>query len=44
MLEKAIQIAKDAHKGQVDKGGHDYIGHPLRVMNSMESENEKIVP
>lgn len=43
MLDKAIQIATHAHKGQVDKGGHDYINHPLRVSQSMETEEQKIV-
>ena len=43
MLIKAIEIATKAHKGQVDKGGHDYIGHPLRVMESLDTEEEKIV-
>ena len=31
-LERAIQIAALAHAGQLDKGGHPYILHPLRVM------------
>lgn len=43
MLEKAIKVAKTAHKDQLDKGGHDYIEHPLRVMESMKTEDEKIV-
>lgn len=33
MLNKAIEIATKAHKGQVDKAGQPYIGHTLRVMN-----------
>lgn len=43
MLDKAIALAKKAHDGQVDKGGHPYIGHPIRVMNQCENESEKIV-
>jgi (p)ppGpp synthase/HD superfamily hydrolase len=31
-LERAIQIAAAAHEGQRDKGGREYILHPLRVM------------
>ena len=43
MLDKAIELARVAHKGQVDKGGHPYINHPLRVMNTVETVEEKIV-
>ena len=42
-LEKAIQIAVEAHTGQVDKGGNPYILHPLRVMLSLNTEEERIV-
>ncbi len=31
MLEDAIQMALDAHRGQVDKAGKPYILHPLRI-------------
>lgn len=37
-LEKAIQIAAQAHKGQKDKSGAPYILHPLRMMMRVESE------
>ncbi len=43
MLNQAIEIAHTAHEGQVDKGGQPYIGHPLRVMNNVETVEEKIV-
>ena len=43
MLERAIEIAVEAHKGQLDKGGNPYILHPLRVMMSVDFELEKIV-
>lgn len=42
-LSRAIQIATQAHEGQLDKSGKAYIGHPLRVMEMGTSENEKIV-
>ena len=42
-LEKAIKIAVEAHTGQVDKGGNPYILHPLRVMLSLNSKEERIV-
>ena len=43
LREMATQIAVKAHKGQVDKGGHDYIYHPLRVEAKCNSLEEKIV-
>lgn len=42
-LQRAIEIATQAHKGQFDKAGNDYIGHPLRVMEMGKTEKEKIV-
>ena len=42
-LERAITIATEAHKGQFDKSGKEYIGHPLRVMEMGKTEEEKIV-
>lgn len=42
-LERAIEIAAEAHKGQVDKAGNEYIGHPLRVMEMGKTMEEKIV-
>ena len=41
-LERAIEIAVSAHKGQKDKYGAPYIGHVLRVMNMGITEEEKI--
>lgn len=43
MLNKAIDIATKAHKGQVDKAGQPYISHPLRVMSMGSTDEEKIV-
>ena len=42
-LHRAIEIATEAHRGQLDKSGKDYIGHPLRVMEMGKTEEEKIV-
>lgn len=41
-IEKAIKLALEAHWGQVDKQSQPYILHPLRVMASVDNENEKI--
>ena len=43
MLDKAIELAKKAHAGQIDKAGSPYIGHPLRVMSEGKNDEEKIV-
>lgn len=37
MVSKAYELAVDAHAGQVDKAGENYIGHPLAVTRSMSS-------
>ena len=42
-LERAIQIAVQAHMGQKDKGGEPYILHPLRVMFKMHTNLERMV-
>ena len=42
-LQRAIEIAIEAHKGALDKGGNPYILHPLRLMLQMDSEEEMIV-
>ena len=42
MIEKALQIAIKAHKGQTDVGDKPYILHVLRVMNSVDKDEEKI--
>ena len=43
LLEKAIVLAAKAHSGQLDKAGEPYILHPLRVMLSVSSMEERIV-
>jgi hypothetical protein len=42
-VEKALQIAAQAHEGQKDKEGQPYILHPLRVMKHVEGEAAQIV-
>lgn len=41
-LERAIEIAAQAHAGQVDKADQPYILHPLRVMLRVNSNAERI--
>lgn len=42
-ISKALDIAINAHNGQVDKGGYDYIYHPITVALHCDTENEKVV-
>lgn len=37
-LERAIQIATDAHDGQTRFDGSPYINHPLRVMRTLQNQ------
>ena len=41
-LERAIEIAIAAHAGQLDKAGQPYIFHPIRVMNRVGDDYEKM--
>lgn len=43
MIEKAIEIAMNAHKGQIDKNGQPYILHVMRVGLRGRTEDEKIL-
>lgn len=43
LLERALEIATMAHKGQFDKSGAVYIFHPIRVAERCVKEEEKIV-
>lgn len=41
MLDKAIQLASEAHFGETDKQGKPYILHPLWVMNKVRHLGEE---
>lgn len=43
ILQKSIDIATKAHKGQVDKAGKDYIEHPKEVAARCKGLDTKIV-
>lgn len=43
MLSKAITIATKFHDGQIDKAGHPYILHPLRVMLKLYNDADRQV-
>jgi (p)ppGpp synthase/HD superfamily hydrolase len=40
---KALLMAMEAHKGQVDKAGIDYINHPVWIALQLEEDDEKII-
>ncbi|XKM40355.1 HD domain-containing protein [Rhizobium ruizarguesonis] len=42
-LESAISLAVKLHAGQTDKSGKPYILHPLRVMLSLDGEQDMVV-
>ncbi|MPZ81213.1 MAG: HD domain-containing protein [Actinophytocola sp.] len=41
-LDDAIQLARRAHEGQLDKSGRPYIAHPLRVMGQVRGDHERM--
>ncbi|GAB3436125.1 HD domain-containing protein [Actinophytocola sediminis] len=41
-LDDAIQLARRAHEGQLDKSGRPYIAHTLRVMGSVSGDHERM--
>lgn len=43
LLERAIQIAADAHADQKSKDGSPFILHPLRIMMKMDADDERTV-
>lgn len=43
LYNKALEIATEAHSGQFDKAGEDYIQHPLYVASLVSTEKEKAV-
>jgi (p)ppGpp synthase/HD superfamily hydrolase len=42
LLDEAIVLATDAHRGQVDEAGAAYILHPLRVMLAQGDDVRRI--
>lgn len=42
-LERAIDIAVQAHRGQTRRNGEPYVLHPLRVMTACRTDKARIV-
>ena len=42
LLQKAIDLATEAHKGQTDRAGKPYIGHITRVMRAGQTVEERM--
>ena len=43
LIQMAYELAKKAHQGQVDQGGHPYILHLIAVSNLVNTVEEKVV-
>ena len=43
LTKKALEIAREAHRCQVDKAGQPYIEHPLHVAAAMPDEDTCVV-
>ena len=43
LINEALKIAQKAHKGQKDKGGNDYLLHPVTVALHCDTEKERVV-
>lgn len=43
MLGKAIAITSAVHQNQLDKGGHAYILHPIRIMMRLRTDDEELM-
>lgn len=43
LLARALAIATRAHRGQVDKAGAPYLGHPVRVSAALDELDAKVV-
>ncbi|MBN2432260.1 MAG: GTP pyrophosphokinase [Acidobacteria bacterium] len=42
LLEKALLLALRAHLGRTDKAGQPYVFHPLRLLLTLDTEEEKM--
>lgn len=43
LFEQALSIAVEAHRGQTDKDGKEYVRHVLRVAGAVDEGDQQIV-
>lgn len=43
LMLRAIELASEGHLSQTDKAGEPYLGHPARVAESCETDDERMV-
>ncbi len=43
MIGKALELAVERHRGQVDKAGKPYLGHLLRVAARVADEEDAVI-
>lgn len=43
LITLTLKTAKECHRGQKDKGGHDYILHPMSVAEKCSENSRKVV-
>ncbi|MEA4989180.1 MAG: HD domain-containing protein [Anaerovorax sp.] len=43
LTKRAMQIAYNAHHGQIDKSGVPYVFHPIHLAEQMQTEAETII-
>jgi len=42
-LQEMMELVLERHKGQVDRNGHLYVLHPIRVMMACETVEQKLI-
>ena len=43
LVKKAVYVAMDCHRWEMDKGGYPYIMHPMHLAEQMNDEDSTVV-